>query len=212
MCYRPVAAGLGESDSYKYVYKNVLYLIFLFILPLFILLILSYRLIMALKDFRRRRATMRFSSSNSSSNLSQDNGATVVLIAVVLVFFCCQTPALANQILWTILPNCLRRCGGFQHYFSRLSNALVILNSAVNFLVYYSVNARFKQTFLEKVLRRPQQRSINTQRDLTALVLLRNGTRQCSATALTSVNGNDIRRPTQTLVYPSENVPTTIVE
>jgi hypothetical protein len=126
----------------------------------------------------------------------------VVLIAVVLVFFCCQTPALANQILWNIFAHCARMCGGFQHYFSRLSNALVILNSAVNFLIYYCVNARFKQTFLEKILRRPPRLTIR--HDLTALVLLRNAAvRQMSGVGVGVSGGRSCDVMRRTLAYDS---------
>jgi len=56
---------------------------------------------------------------------SQDNNVTIVLIVVVLVFIVCQTPALVTQILWSVLPDEQRLCGGVQFYFSQLTNLLV---------------------------------------------------------------------------------------
>jgi len=73
-----------------------------------------------------------------------DNNVTLVLIVVVIVFSVCQFPALVTQLSWNFLPNTARLCGGFQFYFSRISNALVVTNSAVNFLIYLRFNKRFR--------------------------------------------------------------------
>ena len=75
---------------------------------------------------------------------SHDNNVTLVLIVVVIVFSVCQFPALVTQLSWNFLPNTARLCGGFQFYFSRVSNALVVTNSAVNFIVYFRFNKRFR--------------------------------------------------------------------
>lgn len=37
-----------------------------------------------------------------------------------------------------------RACGGFQYYFSGVSNALVTANSALNFAIYFCFNQRFR--------------------------------------------------------------------
>ena len=37
-----------------------------------------------------------------------------------------------------------RLCGGFQYYFSGVSNALVTANSALNFAIYFCFNQRFR--------------------------------------------------------------------
>lgn len=85
-----------------------------------------------------------------SEKQRQESNVTFVLIVVVLVFCVCQTPALVNQILWTVLPEQARRCGGFQFYFSPICNVLVILNSSVNFVIYLVCNTRFQQTLRER--------------------------------------------------------------
>ena len=77
---------------------------------------------------------------------------TLVLIIVVIVFSVCQAPALLNQIFWNVLDDAARHCGGFQFYYSRISNILVITNSAVNFPIYAVFNTRFRQVLTTQVM------------------------------------------------------------
>ena len=141
----PNYTALGFSRSYKIIYNNIFYMIFMLILPLVILTILNIRLINALKEIKRRRAEMQ------SLRQQQDNNVTFVLIIVVLVFTVCQAPALVNQILWNVLPDTSRQCGGFQFYYSRVCNFLVMLNSSVNFVIYFLFNTKFRQVLVQLV-------------------------------------------------------------
>ncbi len=143
----PAYNPLGMNQHYLIIYNNAMYLVFMLTLPLVILTILNVRLINALNELRRKRKQM---------NMKQqaDNNVTFVLIIVVLVFTICQAPALVNQILWNVLPNSARACGGFQFYFQRISNALVVFNSSVNFLIYFLFNTRFKQVLMQCVCKK----------------------------------------------------------
>lgn len=144
----PVYIGLGQKPLYWIIYGNVFYMIFLLILPLLVLTILNVRLINALNAWKKKRAELQ------TMRQQQDNNVTFVLIIVVLVFTVCQAPALVNQILWNVLPDHARFCGGFQFYFQRISNMLVILNSSVNFLIYFLFNTRFRQVLLETICKK----------------------------------------------------------
>jgi hypothetical protein len=87
-----------------------------------------------------------------SARQAQDNNVTLVLIIVVIVFCVCQAPALLNQIFWNVLDSAARECGGFQFYYSRVSNMLVVFNSAVNFPIYAVFNTRFRHVLVGQVL------------------------------------------------------------
>ena len=141
----PELTAMGDNKWYHIIYGNIFYLIFLLTLPLLTLTILNVMLINTLKEIKRKRMEMQ------SLRQQQDNNVTFVLIIVVLVFMICQLPALINQLLWNILADEHRQCGGFQYYFSRLCNLLVIINSAINFLIYFLFNKRFRTVFLETV-------------------------------------------------------------
>jgi len=134
---------LGKSKLYIFIYDNILYMVFMLILPLLVLTILNIRLVKALKKLSRKRAEMQ------SASQRQDNNVTLVLIIVIIVFIVCQTPALANRFMWSVLDDGARDCGGVQFFFSRLSNLLVITNSAVNFVIYFLFNTRFRQILVQ---------------------------------------------------------------
>ena len=144
----PAYTALGDNKMYLIIYNNAMYMIFLLILPLIILTILNVRLIKALNALRQRRQQMQ------SARQQQDNNVTLVLIIVVLVFTVCQAPALVNQILWNVLPNIARHCGHFQYYYQRVSNMLVVLNSSVNFLIYFLFNTRFRQVLIQCICKK----------------------------------------------------------
>ena len=145
--FEPEYTALGMESYYLIIYGNICYLIFMLILPVLILSVLNIRLVNALNALKRKRAEMQ------TQRQQQDNNVTLVLIIVVLVFIIGQTPALVNQILWNVLSNHHRECHGFQFYFQRISNALVISNSAVNFLIYFLFNKRFRQVLVTMVCR-----------------------------------------------------------
>ena len=73
---------------------------------------------------------------------------------VVLVFIVCQVPATVNQVLWNIVEDESRGCGGFHFYLRHIANALVILNSSVNFVIYTAFNTRFRRVLLAEVFPR----------------------------------------------------------
>ena len=66
----------------------------------------------------------------------------------------CFYIALVTQIMWSVLPDEQRRCGGVQFYFSQLTNLLVIANSSLNVVVYLTFNTRFRQVRLLNLLRK----------------------------------------------------------
>lgn len=141
--FAEVPMKLLDIDLYNIIYNNIMYTIFLLLLPVLSLAVLNIKLMSALKELKRKRAEMQ------SLRQQQDNNVTFVLIIVVIVFIICQAPALVNQIFWTLLPETYRECGGFQFYFRRFSNTLVTTNSAVNFPIYVLFNTRFRQVLAQ---------------------------------------------------------------
>lgn len=132
---------LGSNEMYRIIYYNFLYAVLMLAVPLIALTGLNVRLIRALTALRRKRAEMQ---GPKTSTASQDSNVTLVLVIVVLVFTVCQTPALATQLMWSLLTDGARVCGGLQYYFGRISNLLVVVNSAANFPIYLFFNTRFR--------------------------------------------------------------------
>ena len=128
---------------YYIVYRKILYFIFNLALPIFILMLLNIRMIMALKAFRRTRIEMQ------SVRQQQDNNITFVLIIVVTVVIICQVPALINQVMWNVTPDEARQCGGFQFYLRHIANMLLIFNSAINSVIYVLFKKRFRLVLIQ---------------------------------------------------------------
>ena len=157
--FQPMYTTLGENYYYRIIYGNICYLILMLIVPILSLSVISVRLVQALKAQQHERVEMRTHQKNS-------NSITFLLIVVILVFIMSQTPAIVNQILWNVLSDEHRQCEGFQFYFQRISNVLVISNSAVNLLIYIRFNKRFRRILFNMVcnkwLSRPNVKRNNT--------------------------------------------------
>ena len=147
----PGYSKLGSNDLYHVIYDNVLYMIFMVVLPISILIVLTIRLITAMNAHRRMQSKMMRTLHNHECH---DTNVTFVLVIVVIVVIACRIPALVNQVLWNVLPNEARLCGRFQFYMRQIANMLVILNSAVNFVIYTLFNKSFRDVLIKNVCMR----------------------------------------------------------
>ena len=134
--------NLGDSKLYQIIYSNILYFPVMYIVPLVSLFYLNLKLIKGLKALKRRKEAL-------TGHRQKDDNITIVIIVIVFVFILCQTPALANQIFWAVTSMEQRDCGHFHFYYTRISDALVVLNSSTNFLVYCLFGKTFRKVFRE---------------------------------------------------------------
>ena len=133
---------LGDNKLYQIIYSNVLYFPVMYIVPLVSLTYLNVKLIKGLNALKRRKEAL-------TGHRQKDDNITIVIIVIVFVFILCQTPALANQIFWAVNTEDQRNCGYFHYYYTRISDALVVLNSSTNFLVYCLFGKTFRKVFRE---------------------------------------------------------------
>jgi neuropeptide Y receptor type 1 len=133
------ATNLGDSRLYQVLYSNVAYCVAMYVIPLGSLSWMNTKLIRALRDFRRKRRRM----------VARDDRdhVTLCVVITVCVFVLCQTPALVNQIFWAALGQSARECGGFHFHYTKISDFLVVFNSACNILVYCMAGKRFRALF-----------------------------------------------------------------
>ena len=115
------------------------------ILPICILALLNIRLIQALNTHRRMQVQNR--------SIQKDNSTTFVLVIVIVVVIICQVPQVFNFFLRISLSTSTNTCGRL-FYLEHISVALVVLNSAVNFIIYIVCNKRFRAVLIEKVFNR----------------------------------------------------------
>ena len=123
------------------------------IMPICILAVLNIRLIQALNTHRRMQIQNR--------SIQKDNSTTFVLVVVIVVVIICQLPQLFSVFLQMSGPTHTNTCDSLLSL-EQISVTLVVLNSAVNFIIYILCNKRFRTVLIEKVFKRkaPQQETI----------------------------------------------------
>ena len=145
--YKPhvVNTKLETSTLYDIIYNGVLNVAFLVAGPLLTLTYVNIRLIQALKARRRKRMEML------SQLQHKDNNATFFLIIVIVVFVICQGPAVIVMALMVVTPENVKMCGGYIFYMLPVANLFLVLNSAVNFVIYVVFNKRFRHVLARTV-------------------------------------------------------------
>ena len=133
-------------------YDGVVYFMLMSSVPLFILTLLTVRLIKAMKIHRRMQLEM-----NRVSN-TQDNSVTSAFVIVVVVFIICHTPmfvlfllAYLDVIWYNYKGMTMIEVYSFIRLLARM---LVGLNSAVNFAIYILACKPFRDVLIENICRR----------------------------------------------------------
>ena len=131
----PIPSVMVNAEWYRIVHRNILYAVFMSVLPQGIMIYQYVKIIIELR------------SSSIRSNQSPDHNDHVAraIVYIVASTVVSQTPALVTQILWNTLSHSARECGGVQFYMSPISNALVILNSAQSLPIHFAFNTRFRE-------------------------------------------------------------------
>ena len=129
---------LLQSQVYKILYESVLYCLFIFLVPLCLLVFMNTCLIRELVNARKRRLQRGMPCEEEENNL------TLVMVIIVLIFVVCQTPALFNAMIYAtgVLQY---QCGHGSYYYFHFSNLFVTANSAANFIVYFAFRKQFRQ-------------------------------------------------------------------
>lgn len=133
---------VGQNEVFKQVYFIYLNLIVMFGIPFSLLSVLNVMLIRAVRKAHQERSRM-------SQSVSKEANLTVMLIAVIIVFLVCQLPSIADNILWTIFDASVLQCSIHYTRFTTISNLMVVVNSAVNFILYCLFGKRFRRTFVK---------------------------------------------------------------
>ncbi len=162
MVYAPIFSNV----LYFNIYQHGCYILFLYILPLTVLMVLNTHLIIAIQYSRQRnremmvnggyRLTRAFNNcdypqqmSTRQLNTHAETNATFVLIIIVLFFILCETPELIYRII-TVLARHIASVEkmfspSFQHKFTTITELLMVCNSSVNFFVYCAFGRRFRR-------------------------------------------------------------------
>ncbi|KAI0220218.1 FMRFamide receptor [Lamellibrachia satsuma] len=139
---------IGTWLSYDIGYNNVNQAVFTY-LPLALLLVFNTLLVRSVMRASRERAAMMqgmTTSSRRARRAAEQSRVTTMLIIVVVVFLVCQLPsAIMNTVDPPKTDNII--------IIHNVCNLLVVINSAVNFVLYSSVSGKFRRTFRHVFLR-----------------------------------------------------------
>ena len=131
-------------------YVVVMHLMLMSSVPLFILTLLTVRLVKAMKAHRQMLLEMNRVSNN------QDSSVTSAFVIVVVVFIICHTPLFVAGLLVRLLMGNYESLLMLEVFFFvwKIGSMLVILNSAVNFAIYILACKSFRDVLIETVCRR----------------------------------------------------------
>ena len=143
-----------KSRVYFLVYKTIMYFIFRAIGPLLALIILNLRLVKALREVRKKHRDMTKSTKHREN-------ITLMLVVVVTVFILCELPDLIVRVVFSLLVF-LFEPGSYDlyklRYFNVTSNALLTLNSGINFLIYCLIGNKFRNILWQMCCKRGKGR------------------------------------------------------
>ena len=100
---------------------------------------------------RSSESTMSSSAAAAGDRDATEQRITVMLISVVVVFLVCQLPQALTKlysVYFVSTPGAMTRAHLLRlRIAGNVCNLLVMLNAAVNFVLYSALSAKFRQTF-----------------------------------------------------------------
>lgn len=146
---RMVFTEVGGSIWFQIVYKNVCFYLFMYLIPLALLVMVSIRLLQALR--RRKHVSAR--SPLNCKQQKRDDNVTFVLVIVIVLFIVCQTPTVVQRLALALSGSEGLACGHPYYYIERSADYLAVLNTSLNFVVYVMFARSFRHILLTEVLR-----------------------------------------------------------
>ncbi|XP_065209244.1 G-protein coupled receptor dmsr-1-like [Planococcus citri] len=131
--------------------------VFVKIIPMVLVSVYSYKCIVALQraKIRRKKLTIRSHESNTTNtrkNLLTDR-TTRMLLVILALFFIPEMPTAIACILIVIFgPKFSVEC---YSYFFEIFNAIVLICTSCNFIVYYTMSGQFHDTFIQLFSSKP---------------------------------------------------------
>ncbi|XP_041375169.1 FMRFamide receptor-like [Gigantopelta aegis] len=144
--YITAQSTFGNSWFYNYVYLVCINCIFHFLLPFLALSLMNYFILKTL--WQRKRGIL---NQQRAVSLENDYRLTAVVLAMTTVFFICQLFGAtqlvilqANGIQSSRIGKCTKPC----EIFKAIAETVVIVNSAINFILFCVFGNKFRQMFL----------------------------------------------------------------
>ena len=131
---------IGHHKVYRYLYNCVLYSLVLFFVPLVSLILLNAKLVLALQRGKKQWQNLQFRQK-------KEQNLTIIPLTIVLFFFMCGTPSLIVNVIDSMNPFMVSEKSFV--VFMVVSNLLVVINSACNFIIYCFLGKKFRSKLME---------------------------------------------------------------
>ncbi len=147
---------LGASEEYRFFYNWMTIVVFV-VVPFFLLSILNFLLINAVRNSRAVRESMtpaHLLHQIRIQTMRQEDRITLTLISVVIMFLVCQMPTAAVCVYQAMyaLPEHESFADNILRGLGNIFNLLVCINAACNFLLYTVLSDKYRQTFVDVIL------------------------------------------------------------
>lgn len=142
--------ALRVNRVYIVIYKTICYLLFRAGGPLVALIVLNSRLLKTLRHQKRWRSSRQILMTSRVSAWWRDN-VTAMLVTVVTVFIICELPDPALRLVYAsvqLTSDPSEELLLILRYVNAVTNALLVFNSAVNFVIYFLVGRTFRRVFI----------------------------------------------------------------
>ena len=156
--YKMVYWQAFNNTIYFDIYKYAMYIVFLYLGPLSVLIVLNAKLVRAITYSTKHIRV------NSGSRRAREKNATMVLAIIVVIFILCESPELVLKLV-----SLMNRHANFMNIYNpglmrlhTVSELLMALNSSVNFLVYVAFGKRFRKIMKETFTPRNSQATLDT--------------------------------------------------
>ncbi|ELU11478.1 hypothetical protein CAPTEDRAFT_193884 [Capitella teleta] len=136
MIFRPQFQG----KVYSIIYRQVLYVLLLYVAPQTIICYMNFSLIRAIRRSRKRHV-----ECSQPQEARHDNNATVVLVIIVIAFIVCEAPEPVIHTITSVEYAYhieILTIDSISLY--TISDLLMLVNSSINFLIYIIFGRRFR--------------------------------------------------------------------
>ncbi len=148
--YKFKLTDLLQSKVYTIAYRIISFFLFMYHVPITLLLILNFKLLYALHKADSYREAIRH---KSGTKFGPKNNRSISIIVVTVVSICivCNLSAMVSHLVWS-LEEGYKQSGKFDHldiyrrYLALISNIFVTFNAAVNFIIYCLCSRNFRAT------------------------------------------------------------------
>ena len=130
--YVPAYGNLNLNYWYQLLYKTTFYYLTMYIIPWVLLVVMTAFLIKAVQNAQEFRSKM----GNKTHHHENTEDITKPLIAVVMTSLLCRPWEPVRRIMVSILKE-EPGCGHYYFYFEEFPSLTAVINSSVNFVLYY---------------------------------------------------------------------------